>query len=180
MRESEIEHFHLPIRSEENVLRLEISMDNAICVSSRDTVRDCRGDSHGLAPRNGRAVDSVAQRLTVQQLRNGVWRAARHTKLVNGKDVGVRQSGHGPRLALESRDSLTIGCNIGRQNLDGHFAAELLVASAIDLAHAARAKRGEDLVMAESRAGRQSHWRVTSLPRAEPPPHAHPGRPRLA
>ena len=72
MCESEIEHFHLSIRSEENVLRLEVSMDNSIRVGSRDTVRDCRRDPHGLAPWNARAVDAVAQRLTVQQLRHRV------------------------------------------------------------------------------------------------------------
>ena len=47
------------------------------------------------------------------------------------------------------------------QHLDGDLAFELSVARAIDLAHAARAQRRDDLVRSEHCARRQRHQLVS-------------------
>ena len=46
---------------------------------------------------------------------------------------------------------------MGRQDLEGHVAVELEVASAVDPPHATGAKRREDVVMPESPAGTERH-----------------------
>jgi hypothetical protein len=58
----------------------------------------------------------------------------------------VRRSGRA-RLKLEALEPLRVGGDIGRQELQGHFAPELArVAREVDLAHPARAYRPEDFV----------------------------------
>ena len=67
------------------------------------------------------------------------------------------------RFALESRETLLVLGERCRQDLDRHLALELGVGGAIDLAHAALAELGGDLVGAEAladhrwRRGRQRH-----------------------
>jgi len=60
------------------------------------------------------------------------------------------------RLALEPGERFAVD----REGLGQHFhrdlPVQLRVARAVDLAHAARAERGQDLVCAEACAGRES------------------------
>ena len=56
------------------------------------------------------------------------------------------------RLALEARESIGIGRECPRQDLDGDVAAESRVARPIDFAHPAGTKRGDDLVDAQATA----------------------------
>ena len=54
------------------------------------------------------------------------------------------------RFARESREPIHIGGERLRQDLDRHVAVELRVVRAIDLTHAARAKRRTDFIGAEA------------------------------
>ena len=73
-------------------------------------------------------------------------------------DVRVVQRGQRLRLRGWNRASrsASLANEIG-QDLDRDLAIELGVAGAIDLAHPAGAERGENLVGAEARAGREGH-----------------------
>ena len=59
------------------------------------------------------------------------------------------------RFAAEPRQSIRIAGQERRQDFQRDVAIELGVARAIDLAHTPGAERGEDLIRAESSAGRQ-------------------------
>ena len=72
-------------------------------------------------------------------------------------DVGMVQRGDRPRFVLESTQTIGISGEPFRKDLDRHVAPEAGVARAIDLAHAARAERGEDLVRTEAFAGSERH-----------------------
>jgi hypothetical protein len=61
------------------------------------------------------------------------------------------------RLAREAVAGGLVDRVAGLDDLDGHVALEPRVAAAIDLAHAARADRAEDVVRSERRAGGQCH-----------------------
>ena len=64
----------------------------------------------------------------------------------------MRKRRDGPRLDLEAGEGAGIAPNVVRQNLDGDVAPEPRVPRPVDLAHPARAERGEDLVGAETGA----------------------------
>src|SRR4030095_11789245 len=57
----------------------------------------------------------------------------------------------------EATQPLLIRGDGRRENLDGHLTTEPGVTRAVDLAHAARAQWGENLVRAEVGAGRDGH-----------------------
>ena len=63
------------------------------------------------------------------------------------------QRGEGLGFALKPREPLGVGGERLGQDLDRDVAIQLRVARAIDLAHAAGAERGQDLVRAEAGAG---------------------------
>ena len=63
------------------------------------------------------------------------------------------ERGEDLRFALEAREPLGIRAKPSGSDLERDVAIELRVARAIDLAHAACAKRGQNLVRAESIAG---------------------------
>ena len=65
------------------------------------------------------------------------------------RDVRVIQRGEHLRLALEAREAIGVGGERVGEDLQRDVATELRVARAIDLAHAAGADRGDDLVGAE-------------------------------
>ena len=71
-------------------------------------------------------------------------------------DVRMIQRGERLRLALEPRQAIGIGAN-GSGRILSHVATELGVACAVDLAHAARPKGGEDSSRAQACAGGEGH-----------------------
>ena len=84
-------------------------------------------------------------------------RAIGFVETVDGADVRMVQRREDLRFALEPGQSLGIAGERGRENLDGDVAAQLRVAGAIHLAHAARAKLRDDVVCAEAGAGTKGH-----------------------
>ncbi len=64
-------------------------------------------------------------------------------------NVRVVQAGDGLRLALEPLLQIRIGGDVLGQDLDGNGAVQAGAASFVDLAHAASAEEGFDLVRAE-------------------------------
>jgi hypothetical protein len=67
------------------------------------------------------------------------------------------ERGDAPRLTLEPITGLWCDAVVCRQDLDCDGAIESRVARAIDLTHAARTNRGQNLVGAETGAGNEGH-----------------------
>ena len=63
--------------------------------------------------------------------------------------------GHRHRLAAQALARVRVSRRLAWQQLDGDLTIEPRVAGAIDLAHASRPEGGQNLVGAESRAGRK-------------------------
>ena len=76
---------------------------------------------------------------------------------VDHGDIEMVQRRQYPGLAAEARKSFRISGQRVREHFDGCLTIELSIASAIHLAHATRAKRGEDFVGAEFFAGGDRH-----------------------
>ena len=74
-------------------------------------------------------------------------------KAVDRADVLMIERREDLGFAAEARDALRVSGEQGRQDLDRDLAFELRVLRAIDLAHAARAERGDDFVGTEACAG---------------------------
>ena len=119
--------------------------DSASAISVA-TVSACSSGSGPFASRS-------RQRLARQVLHHEVGGAVMLADVVQRADVRVVQPGDGLGLALEAGTAVGVGAELGRQDLDGDAAIEAGVAGLVDLAHAARADGGLDLVGPEARAG---------------------------
>jgi hypothetical protein len=74
---------------------------------------------------------------------------------VDVRDVRMVQGGEDFGFALEACQALGVSRHRLWQHLDGDLALQVGVGGAIDLAHAACAEGGQDLIRAEARAGAQ-------------------------
>jgi hypothetical protein len=73
-------------------------------------------------------------------------------------DVGMAESRHRARLALEARQALPVARECLGEHLERHLPPEPGVERPVHLPHAARAERGDDLVGPEAGAGSEGHW----------------------
>ena len=69
----------------------------------------------------------------------------------------MRQGGDRARLGFEAAAHFRIGGDVGGHHLDGDFASEAGIASAIHFTHPAGAERREDFVLRDAITGSQRH-----------------------
>ena len=72
-------------------------------------------------------------------------------------DIRVVEAGHGARLVFESRQAFGVRGHVGRQHLERDVTTEAAIARTVHLAHAARAERGDDLVLTEPGSRGKEH-----------------------
>ena len=161
--QAEVEDLDVPVARDEQVVGLQVAVHDAALVSGGESLRDLERVVHGLLLRDRARVELPAQGLALQELHRRVRDAVLRSEVEDREDVRVRQRRHGLRLALEAGQRVGILREPFGKDLDGDVAVELRVAGAVDLAHAAGAERGKDLVGAESRAGGERHFAATSL-----------------
>ena len=104
--------------------------------------------------------EPLGQRLALEPLHDQEVDAVLVADVVERADVRVIERRDRARLALEARAPIRRrAANSWRQDLDGHSPVQPRVAGAVDLAHAARAERPDDLVRPEAGAWveRQGH-----------------------
>ena len=142
---------------QEDVLRLQIAVDDALLVRGGEAAHDLEAVLNRLACGQGTGRHPRAQRVAVEQFRDRVRDAGVRSEVVNREDVGMRERRDRLGFAFEARKGRRILGELIRQNLDCDVAIERRVASLVDLAHAARANRRENLVRAETDASRESH-----------------------
>ncbi len=166
--QAEIEDLHAPVGGDEQVLRLQVAMHDALFVRTRQAVSNLDRVIDGLADResSGRARrttrsrpsrEPLAQRLSFEQLRDDVGRPVVRADVVDREDVGMVQRGGRPCLLFKAAKAIGVGRESSGQHFDGHIARETGIARPIDLAHPAGAERSQDLVGAKLRTRGDAH-----------------------
>ncbi len=152
-RQSEVEDLDQAVFGEEQILGLQIAMSDAFRVRRRQPARDLDGIIDGLA--NGQRVTGqpLSQRLAFQQLGGDVKHAALGTGIVDDHDVGVIERRRRAPFLLEPANAVGIAGESSRKNLQRNLTTQPRIASAVHLAHAARADRRKNLVGSQTRAG---------------------------
>jgi hypothetical protein len=141
-------------------------VQHAMLVRVIEGIGDLLREGERLLRRHGARRDPVGQRLPLDQLHHerprargpGVERGYLFETVQRG-DVRVSQAGENLGFALEPRPAFRVCRQLIGQDLERHIPFEAAVASAIHLAHSARAKGGGDLVGAEPSARGQGHRR---------------------
>jgi hypothetical protein len=125
-------------------------MDDALLVRGFDGVGDLSGDGDGVIDGNRSGGDPLRQVRAIDELHDQGLDRRTVLETVNLRDVRMIERGQRLRFAREAGESIVIGGERVRQDLQGDVAIELRVASAIHLAHATGADGRDDLVRAES------------------------------
>ena len=159
--DAEVEHLHVAVRPQHQVVGLDVAMHDAGRVRRCQRRGGLDGDLENLAQRQLATLQALAQRFAFDQLRDDVARLVVIADFVNGQDVRVVQRRRRARLLQEAGDALGIGTQALEQELDRHRPAERRIVRLVDLAHAAAAEQGADLVTADGGAGGKRHRAAT-------------------
>ena len=183
LRKPEVEDLRTALGSHEDVVRLQIAVNDAFGMCSRETKRDLCGEVRRLAKGKGPLPQHRCQRLAFEKLRHDLRDAAVHANVEHRHDVWVVECGRYPRLLFETPQTVGAIGKRRRQHFHGDTAVQARVERAVDLAHATCAEGLADFVGAQPRAGRDSHGviiaaRTPPTPRASRSPVSGP-RPHL-
>jgi len=85
----EVKNCHHAVRGDEDVLRFEVSMDDASRRGGGESVRQHDCNVKGPWSCDRASKDSLPQRLTFKQLGDNIRSVVLVTEIVNGEDVGV-------------------------------------------------------------------------------------------
>jgi len=162
-RQAEVEDLHAAVAHEEEVLRLQITMDDVLLVRSRQAVRDLRRDVERLPERQGPALQALAQRFPLQHFSDDEDLALVEPGVVHRENVRMRERGDGLRLTLETRAPIRIARKPDGQDLDGDITLQSRIARAIHLAHTTGADGRDDLVGTDARPGNEFHAGVAII-----------------
>jgi hypothetical protein len=137
----EVRHLDPPLVIDEDVVRLDVSVDDpvSVCVAERgehlSRVRDGDGDRAGPARR-----DQLLQRPSLDVLHDDEVRALGLAAVVDRDDVRMGETGGVRRLAAKALDELDVVRVALVEHLDRDLASELLVLGEPDVRHATRAE----------------------------------------
>lgn len=146
-----------------DVTGLEVAMDDVLAVGLVERFADLDRHAVDVGQRQRPARQPLRERFALDVLHDGVRRALVIADIVQGADVGVVEGGDGAGLALEALQGFGTAAEALREDLDGHNAIEPGVAGPVDLAHAAGAGGGNNLVGPQARAGSKRHLVIIRL-----------------
>ena len=155
--EPEVEHLHGAVGAHLDVGGLQVAVDDAVLVRGLERLGNLTRDRQRVLERQRPLRDAGAQIVTLDEFHDQRGGVPGLLEAVDLRDVRMVERGERPRLALEARQPLGIVDHRGGQRLQRHVATQLGVARPIDLAHAAGAEGGENLVWAEAGTGREGH-----------------------
>ena len=144
--------FTVPSVANLDVRGLEIAVDDSLIVSRFERLGDLLRNREGFRERNRALCDPLGKRRSFDQLHDQRMDPVRVFESVDVCDVRMVERRQHLRFALETRESLRVGGEEVRQNLDGHVTVQLRVACPIDFAHSAGPEGGQDFVAAEASA----------------------------
>ena len=120
----------------EDVRRFEIPVQDAARVRGGERVADRDGDAEELIERQSSRREDLGQRAPFDQLHRDHRDVVHVLDAVEHHDVGVCEGGNRAGFSFEADSKLRPRHPVGRDQLQGHQAAESRIAGAIHLAHA--------------------------------------------
>ena len=143
----EIGHLHDPFRVDDDVVRLDVAVDDAVAMRvakpGEDLARVRDGDGNGAG---SPAANELLERPALDVLHHDEVRAVRLPPVEDRDDVRVGEAGRMRCLAAEALDELLVVRVALVQDLDGHAATQLLILGEVHVGHAAAPELPRDPV----------------------------------
>ena len=150
--ETEVQDLRRAVRTDFDVRRLKIAVDDPVFVCRFERLRDLSRDRERLLERHESAGDPPGQVFTLDELHHKGRDAVGVFQSIDGRDVRMIQRGKDFSFALKAGQPVRVPRQRRREDLDGDLPFQFRIRRAIDLAHPPRSQRGEDLVRADARA----------------------------
>ena len=159
LRHAEVQNLGVASFDHEDVRGLDVAMDDALRMRRVQRVSNLNRQLEQHLCFEPLAVDSMLERLTLQQLHDDEPLALVLADLVNGTDVGMIEGGGGPSLALKTFEDLWILGDALVQKFKRDETAEAGVFGLVDHTHTAAADFFQNAVMRDRLAdkGLQVH-----------------------
>ncbi len=132
-------------------------MDHALPVSRFKCFGDLLRNIESVFGGHGSSLEVASQCLTLDVFEHKEPRSVRFVEAIDGGDVGVVERSQQLGLALEASNPLLIPRHQLGQHLDRDFSIQLGISGKVDLAHATRTQRRDNLVRTEFGACFQAH-----------------------
>ena len=137
---------------QQNVLRLDVAVDDAVPVRIVERGSHLGGDPHGVRDREMLLpCQPVAERFTLHERHDVIRGAVHHPAVDEAEDMGMLERGDSLDLAQEPLGP-DDGGELGAQDLDRDLAVVLQVLGQVDRGHAALAELPLDAVMLGERS----------------------------
>ena len=159
----EVHDLDVTLGGEHDVRRLDVAVDDAVAMGVLERSEDSGDDVEGLVDGECAVfIEDFAQRLTLDVFHDdeghGHGRATGFdeflfTRIVDGDDSGVIETGRGLRLALEAGVERGIAGEIGAQKFDGHATPETVVDALMHFCHAPTAEERTNFVTPRQHLG---------------------------
>src|SRR6266542_631701 len=145
----EIEHFHVSVRSEHDVLRLDVAMDNACFVGGGECTRYLDRDVDRFTDLDSPTHQTLTQCFAFDQFAGYVMSCVILTDFVNRQDIWMIEPNYGARFLLKPLQALRVASKARGQEFECGLATSGNVRSQIDFAHPAGANSFRNLVVAD-------------------------------
>ena len=155
--EPEVQHLHVAVGAEHDVLGLDIAVDDASRCAAASASATWVAISQRFRQRDAPAAQTPAERLALDELGRDEVRAVVDVHVVDGDDVRVIEAGGGARLLGEAPKAVLARRIPREQQLERDLALEFRVVGEIDLAHSAGTDQGTDFIAAEAMTGFERH-----------------------
>ena len=134
-RKSEIQNLGVPALVDEDVRRLDVAMNDALCVGRIQPLGHIDGDLEDLLGLHGAALDEVLEGLPFQELHGDERPSVVGADLVNGADVGMIQRRSRARFQPEPFQRAVFLHEFVGQELQRHEPPKFEVLGFVDQAH---------------------------------------------
>src|SRR4029077_8090198 len=144
-----VEHFHVSVPPEHDVLRLDVAMDNPSFMGGSERACHLDGDVNSFTDLHSPAHQTLPQCLAFDQFAGYVMSGVMLADLVNRQDIWMIKPNYRPRFSLKPLQALRIAGKAHGQEFERGFAARCHVGGQIDFAHPAGADPFRKFVVAD-------------------------------
>ena len=147
--DAEVGNLHPALFVEQDILRLDVPVHDALVVRVLQRLADLRHDGQSFLRRHPPAPEQLPQGQAIHELHQQIIAPLHLAKIIHRDNLRVIEPGQGARLALEPLGELGITLLFRRQELQRHQPIQPRLARLINRAHAAATEKANDLEVRE-------------------------------